>query len=353
MQQGKPVVDIAVYTGEEIPRRAYTPDKLVPMLPGLFGPERVASERERLANDGLPMVESPVGVRHSAGILDLKDWINPLHGYQYDSMNKDALLTRPFNYRVLVIPQGVQVSSEVQARIEELRQRGVQIIDSPYQENRIKGLAPDIILPEGIAYSHRRGDGFDLYFLSNQTAQVQHFSPTFRHKNTKAVLYNPLKDESLVFDGTVTLPPYGSMFICMGRDICTQSGKQTTPPWENTIPMQKAIDQPWDITFRESGLQLKNQPLFDWSQHEDHQIRYFSGHARYTTTWKLKAKEVPTGRAWLSLPNVKDIAHVWINGKDCGIAWTIPYEVEITGAQKKEKNKIEIEVVNRPRQSSL
>ena len=339
-------MDIAVYTGEQIPRRAYTPDKLVPMLPGLFGPERVASERERLANDGLPMVESPVGVRHSAGILDLKDWINPLHGYQYDSMNKDALLTRPFNYRVLVIPQGVQVSSEVQSRINELRQHGVLIIDSPYQENRIKGLAPDIILPENIAYSHRRGDGFDLYFLSNQTAQVQHFSPTFRQKNTKAVLYNPLKDESIVFDGTVTLPPYGSMFICMGRDICTQSGKQTTPPWENTIPMQKAIDQPWDITFRESGLQLKNQPLFDWSLHEDSQIRYFSGHARYTSTWKLKAKEVPKDRAWLSLPNVKDIAHVWINGKDCGIAWTVPYEVEITGALKKGKNKIEIEVVN-------
>ena len=48
----------------------------------------------------------------------------------------------------------------------------------------------------------------------------------------------------------------------------------------------------------------------------------------------------------LSLPNVKDIAHVWINGKDCGIAWTAPYEVEITGALQKGKNKIEIEVVN-------
>ena len=62
--------------------------------------------------------------------------------------------------------------------------------------------------------------------------------------------------------------------------------------------------------------------------------------------WELKKKEVPTGRAWLSFPNVKDIAHVWINGKDCGIAWTAPYEVEITGALKKGKNKIEIEVVN-------
>jgi hypothetical protein len=43
---------------------------------------------------------------------------------------------------------------------------------------------------------------------------------------------------------------------------------------------------------------------------------------------------------------VKDIAHVWINGKDCGIAWMAPYEVEITGALQKGKNTIEIEVVN-------
>lgn len=102
----------------------------------------------------------------------------------------------------------------------------------------------------------------------------------------------------------------------------------------------------WDISFKESGLVLKNQQLFDWSQHENDKIRYFSGHARYTTTLKLKAKELPQGRAWLSFPNVKDIAHVWINSKDCGIAWTAPYEVEITGALKKGKNKIEIEVVN-------
>ena len=43
---------------------------------------------------------------------------------------------------------------------------------------------------------------------------------------------------------------------------------------------------------------------------------------------------------------MKDIAHVRINGKDCGIAWTEPYEVEITGALQKGKNTLEIEVVN-------
>ena len=43
---------------------------------------------------------------------------------------------------------------------------------------------------------------------------------------------------------------------------------------------------------------------------------------------------------------MKDLAHVWVNGIDCGIAWTAPYEVDITHALHKGKNRLEIEVVN-------
>ena len=346
LQKGKPVVDIAVYTGEELPSRAFTPDKVVPMLPGLFGAERVASEQKRLANQGQPMVESPVGVNHSAGILDLKDWINPLHGYQYDSMNKDALLNQPFNYKALVVPSGILLSSKVQNRIAQLRSEGVQVIDQPYQNSQLQSIAPDVVLPEGIAYAHRAGDGEDIYFLSNQTNQEQTFKPTFRQNDGTAVVYNPVTDENTPYLGTVTLPPYGSLFICYGQNGVSLAEKRPLSERETAFLSEEKQVEPWEISFRESGLTLKDQQLFDWSKHENEKIRYFSGHARYTTAWKLKRKNLPKKRAWLSLPNVKDIAHVWINGKDCGYAWTAPYEVEITGALKKGKNKIEIEVVN-------
>ena len=346
LQKGKPVVDIAVYTGEEMPSRAFTPDRLVPMLPGVFGAERVASEKARLANEGQPMEESPVGVRHSVGIVDLKDWINPLHGYQYDSMNKDALLNQPFNYKVLVVPQWVQLSPETKKRIAQLRRQGVQIVDKPYKESTFEKIVPDVVLPEGIAYTHRTGEGEDIYFLANQTDQKQTFSPTFRESKGKAVVYNPLMDESYDYQGTITLPAYGSLFVSYQQSEYSHAGNKTFPRWEQNIPTLGINSEPWTVSFREAGLTIKAQTLFDWSQHADDRIRYFSGHARYTTTWKLKKNEVPQGRAWLSFPNVKDIAHVWINGKDCGIAWTAPYEVEITGALQKGKNTIEIEVVN-------
>ena len=346
LQKGKPVTDIAVFVGEDVPVRAYTPDKLVPMLPGLFGAKRVASEQARLANHGLPMIESPVGVRHSAGILDLKDWVNPLHGYHYDSMNKDALLSMPFDYKALVIPSGMVVSDQVWDRITALSKKGVLIIDKPYQLGQLEGTIPDAALPEGIAYTHRTGDDFDIYFLSNQTDQEQTFMPTFRHRRDNAELYNPMTDEHMPFHGSVTLPPYGSLFVCFGLADDSHGGNASFPRREQFIPSVGTNSQSWDVTFRESGVKLTGQQLFDWSKHSDDKIRYFSGHAHYSTMWKLKKDQVPQKRAWLSLPNVKDIAHVWVNGKDCGIVWMAPYEVDITGALRKGKNTIEIEVVN-------
>jgi len=377
LQKGKPVVDIAVYTGEEMPCRALTPDRLVPMLPGVFGAERVASEKARLANEGQPMEESPVGVRHSVGIVDLKDWINPLHGYQYDSMNKDALLNQPFNYKVLVVPQWVLVSPEAKKRIAQLRRQGVQIVDKPYKESTFEKVAPDVILPEGIAYTHRLYDDFNIYFISNQKDEKLSFTAKFRDTDKVVTIYHPESNIHTWADNykdslTLELAPFESVFVifgyrlnciatalvkesfgkllheefCYGQSEYSHAGNKTFPRWEQNIPTLGINSEPWTVSFREAGLTIKAQTLFDWSQHADDRIRYFSGHARYTTTWKLKKNEVPQRRAWLSFPNVKDIAHVWINGKDCGIAWTAPYEVEITGALKKGKNKIEIEVVN-------
>lgn len=367
LQKGDPVVDIAVFTGEEMSRRALTPDKLVPMLPGLFGEERVASEKARLANHGLPMIESPVGVNHSAGILDLKDWVNPLHGYHYDSMNKDALLNMPFNYKVLVIPDGCLVSDEVRKRIEELRQQGVVIIDKPYKETDFStlGIEPDVILPDGIAFAHRHmGEFGEVYFLSNQKNRERTFTASFRAGlYSDVVINNPLTPKFTMMDDCtvnnprtevpLTLSAYGSVFVHLSSAMSYWPIDHQSKPVSTCLHQRRPTNNAklefskgWDILFKENGMRIHSDSLFDWSSHQDDRIRYFSGHARYTTTWKLKGSEVPQGRAWLSFPNVKDIAHVWINGKDCGIAWTAPYEVEITGALKKGKNTIEIEVVN-------
>lgn len=361
LQQGKPVVDIAVYIGEDMPRRALTPNRLVPILPGLFGPERVVTEQHRLANVGQPMEESPVGVRHSAGILDLKDWINPLHGYQYDSMNPDALLHQPFHYKVLAIPPGTLVCQATRERIEELQRQGVLIIDQPYAEADFsaQGLQPDVILPPGIAYTHRHlGQKGEVYFLANQENRSCQFTASFRAgQYTEVILYNPMADSYTLLEDAIvnsprtevllSLPPYGSLFVCLSdADNYPQAARPLHPVtsclhqkrWKTSWKMNRK----WQIDFANNHVSVTTDTLFDWSRHTSDSIRFYSGHARYSTFIKYKGK----GQVMLSLGDVHDIAHVWVNGVDCGIVWTAPYEVDISQALKKGKNKLEIEVVN-------
>lgn len=92
LQVGRPVADIAVFTGEDIPRRSILPNSLVPTLPGIFGKDVVDREGKRMANLGQPLRTLPVGVTHSANMADPGDWVDPLNGYAYDSYNRDVLL---------------------------------------------------------------------------------------------------------------------------------------------------------------------------------------------------------------------------------------------------------------------
>ena len=148
LQKGRPVADVAVFTGEETPRRAILPDRLVPVLPGLFGPEVVASEQKRLANKGEPLMEQPKTIFSSANAELAEDWeTDPLHGYAYDSYNRDALLRLSkvrngrielpggASYGVLVVPgafrgspNGNLMTQETAGQLKRMVQEGATVL---------------------------------------------------------------------------------------------------------------------------------------------------------------------------------------------------------------------------------
>jgi hypothetical protein len=159
LQRGIPVVDIAVFTGEEVPRRAILPDRLVTTLPGIFGKEVVDREVSRLANKGEPLRELPEGVSHSQNMADPEQWLDALNGYKYDSFNKDALLRLATvksgrivlpggaSYAMLIIPgthamqpHGNLMSSEVITKLWELVNSGATILFTEKPE-RAPGLS--------------------------------------------------------------------------------------------------------------------------------------------------------------------------------------------------------------------
>jgi hypothetical protein len=150
LQQGKPVADVAVFIGEDLPRRSVLPDRLIETLPGIFGKERVAAERLRLANAGQPVTDQPNGVSHSANMALPADWTNPLNGYAYDSFNPDALLrlakvvdgrvvfANGTSYGVLVlpnvgrmIPNSQWMSAAVATKLLQLVNEGATLIIGP------------------------------------------------------------------------------------------------------------------------------------------------------------------------------------------------------------------------------
>lgn len=214
LQMGRPVVDLAVFTGQEMPRRTVLPEDACRMFPGL-------------AWEGEPTS------------LQL---LNPLKGYSYDSYNEDALLrSKAFAgqlsfespddaapaYRALVLsprntfdPDGVPFSKEVQQRIEALEQMGVTIVTSdqlPWSASSLRSLhiARDVDnLPEGIAFCHRTDDEAEIYFLVNQTDQSQTLHPSFRDTMARQPeLWDPLLGKISPMQHEVTLQPFGSVFI--------------------------------------------------------------------------------------------------------------------------------------------
>ena len=100
----------------------------------------------------------------------------------------------------------------------------------------------------------------------------------------------------------------------------------------------------WNVTFNKTGRKISTNTLFDWSKSDNNDVKFYSGHASYTTTFRLPRK---TGsNITLSLGNVANTATVYVNGKLCGTAWTAPFAVDITKAVKRGTNTLKIVVVN-------
>jgi hypothetical protein len=401
LQQGNPVTDIAVFTGEETPRRAILPDRLIPTLPGLFSPERVAREKERLANKGLPMRTAPVGVNSGANMLDADALVDPLHGYQYDSFNLDALmrlavvkngrieLPGDASYKVLVIPgntqmlpNGTVMSQKVIDRLNELIAQGATIIyhpkagpaltqtgkgrlvTGPYQQSNLNsiGLPQDLIALNNaghyagnVAWNHRATANEDICFISNQLNEKRTVQLSLRVAGKIPELWDAVTGELhealgwKVQNGRtvlpVTLETSGSVFVVFRKAGTTNLHKN-----EPVFQAVQTLKTAWTVTFdaKMGGPKAPVQwnALQDWSKSADSTIKYYSGTAIYHQTLNYKTNGTTQSAVYLNLGKVDNLAEVFVNNVSCGIAWTAPYRVNISKALKPGVNQIRIAVTN-------
>lgn len=172
---------------------------------------------------GRPVVD--IAVFHPSGTPAPKNSYRAPRGYKYDLINKDALLKWNFeyspkgklpgnqDYRILVVSQpDSSLSAEIKAKLEELREEGIVIIDKPYQAKNFSqyGIGPDVILPENMDYAHRlvlEATGRkDIYFLINQENKERQITATFRTGTSRI--------RQIV---NLNLPAYGSVFVILSN----------------------------------------------------------------------------------------------------------------------------------------
>ena len=172
---------------------------------------------------GRPVVD--IAVFHPSGTSEQKNSYRAPRGYKYDLINKDALLKWNFkyspkgklpgnqDYRILVVSQPESsLSAEIKAKLEELREEGIVIIDKPYQAKNFSqyGIDPDVILSENMDYAHRlvlEATGRkDIYFLINQENKERQITATFRTDTSRI--------RQIV---NLNLPAYGSVFVILSN----------------------------------------------------------------------------------------------------------------------------------------
>ncbi len=90
--------------------------------------------------------------------------------------------------------------------------------------------------------------------------------------------------------------------------------------------------------------------LTDWTKRPEKGIKFYSGIASYKKTFEIvdlhRSEDTPQKKYFIDLGKVHNMARVIVNGKDLGVLWTSPWQMNITKALQEGENKLEIKVAN-------
>jgi len=218
---------------------------------------------------------------------------------------------------------------------------------------------PDFESDTDLRYTHRHDGDIDIYFVASPADNPVIARCSFRVADKRAEIWDPVTGETHAAqqfreeDGRtsirLSLEPGGSAFVVFCK--ATRGRKAAAPvDADRNAQTQIEIRGPWEVRFqpgRGAPEKIVLEELLDWSKHPDPGVRYFSGMATYRTTFSLDWKsEIRNSRLMLDLGQVQVMAQVKLNGKDLGVLWTPPFQVDITHAVRPGENALEITVAN-------
>ncbi|TJZ61118.1 glycoside hydrolase [Sphingobacterium olei] len=123
---------------------------------------------------------------------------------------------------------------------------------------------------------------------------------------------------------------------------------EKTYAYHDDVKEVVTFSAPWKVTFTTGGPELPKgrslSELSSWTTWNDKVANRFSGTAAYETTFKLNKEQ---GKSYvLELGKVAESAKVMVNGKNVGLVWAHPFEVNIEDFLNDGENTIRVEVAN-------
>ncbi len=223
------------------------------------------------------------------------------------------------------------------------------------------GIPEDFHSEHPLRFTHRRTAAADIYFVANPADQVVRTTATFRVAGSSPQFWDPVTGEIRDLpqfeqkNGSTRVPlafaPHQGYFIVYPRDgkpsAALDPGAVNFPEASTLL----ALEGPWKLAFDPQlggPEQITFPQLQDWTTHDERGIKYYSGIATYRKSFTHQASNPEaSGRLFLDLGVVHDIARVRLNGKDLGVVWCAPWQVGVTGTIRDGENHVEIEVANR------
>ena len=228
-----------------------------------------------------------------------------------------------------------------------------------------KQIQGEPLIETGLKFIRRKVGTGRYYFLVNHTDKVIDQSIPVNYGGTQVTIMDAQTGnyglaQTAVQDNKTSvrihLEPGETLFLKTGsqqavRKAKGKNTKASTPKmWVYLSGQGEAVtfEQAWNVHFTTGGPVLPaDQKMAKpqlWTSLNDSQLLAFSGTGVYSTTFTLPAKNHREYE--LDLGQVNETAHLWINGKDAGYVWSIPFKKRIGQYLQQGTNTIRIEVAN-------
>lgn len=355
LQQGKPVVDILYYYGENNNITQVCAEKLPAIPTGYeFDFANANVLKEAIHVDGGKIVT--------------------VSGQQYRLLALDAsarFMTLPVLKKLAeLVKAGMKVvgaKPENSPSMTDDAQAFAALADEVWHNPNVSTKSMDAVLKDlgikedvqitgaknKILYVHRQTGEADIYWLNNRSDNSDQATASFRVTGKVPLLWNPLtgatqKVSYQVKNGRTIVPlqfeSWDAYFIVFGEK--TQLTSYSHPQMKASEVA--TVNASWKVTFQEgrgAPAQATMKTLASWSEQPEAGIKYFSGTARYENVVTVPAVDKKSAY-FLDLGEVKNIAEVTVNGKKLGTFWKKPFRIDVSSAIKTGTNTVVIDVTN-------